>query len=237
MKNRICSICKILNPVSGFSKGLHKCKDCENNKRCYICKEVKDKNEFRNDSYRYDNKSNKCKVCERIKDKIRAKKRTSTIEYKEKRRQYEKNRKRNTNRKVRDFFKDCLKRLKRNKTDTTYKTLGFTKQEFENKFPTIPKGFDLDHCIPLSWFIEDTPIYISCHLSNLQILPSSLNSKKKNYYCDLPSDSQYLSNCLKYIKKEYLENLKKDSNFGEGGGSMNTRGGSIGSWEDNINNY
>ena len=102
------------------------------------------------------------------------------------------------------FFKDCLKRLNQSKVSNVYTILGYTSEEFKFKFPLIPSGYDIDHCIPLSWFKEDTPISISCALSNLQLLEHSINIKKNNLYYDKPIDNEYFINCKKYIKEKYL---------------------------------
>jgi hypothetical protein len=106
------------------------------------------------------------------------------------------------------FFRDCLKRLNQSKVSSVYIMLGYDKEEFKNKFPIIPIGYDIDHCIPLSWFKEDAPISISCSLSNLQLLEHSLNVKKNNLYYDKPSDNEYVINSLKYIKEKYLHMFK-----------------------------
>ncbi len=183
---RPCSVCKGVKLKSEFNPFQHRCKDCQskNLHKCCKCKEVKYKSLFPSDSSKKEGISSYCKIC-----KISKKRVTPTI-------------------RLRWLFKGSLKRLQISKNGKTFEILGFTKSEFLSKFPNIPPGKSLDHCIPLSWFKEDCPVSVSCNLHNLQLLDNSVNFSKKNIFYHNPSDSQYLTESLKYIKKQYLHNFK-----------------------------
>lgn len=182
-----CVVCNIVKPKSEFNLYQQKCKTCEESQlyKCCKCVTVKPYDDFEKNKSRKSGLSSRCKKCSQEAKKNKPRKITVT-------------------RRSRMFFKDCLKRLNQSKVSDVYVTLGYSKEEFKNKFPIIPTGYDIDHCIPLSWFKEDTPISISCSLHNLQLLEHSLNIKKNNLYYDKPSDNEYVINSMKYIKKKYL---------------------------------
>ena len=207
---KICSICNKEGSKDSlrFKPYSRKCLSCENKKKCYICNKIKLIDEFPKDSSRGDGLNNKCKICCNEKEKIRTRKRYTTEKDKEKRRIYEKNRKRTPSRRMRELFKDILKKLNKVKESSMWKTLGYTRDEFRLKFPIIPKNHDIDHMIPISWFEDSTPLRISCALPNLQILESSVNNSKRNFYCDKPSDNQFIIECLPFIKNKYLDIVK-----------------------------
>jgi len=191
-KEKPCFICNIIKPRSEFNCYQYKCKECEGKDlfKCIRCKEIKERKYFSKD------RSNKSEVhgsCKKCKNKIARKRK----------RKY----KNTVIKLVRMRFRDMLRRCGKEANNKNMVELGYTKEDFINKFPKIEKGFEVDHCIPLSWFEEGTPIYISCSLSNLQLLDAKTNNLKKNFYCHIPSDSQYVTEALKYIRKEYLENF------------------------------
>lgn len=183
---RPCVVCEVVKPKSEFNKYKQKCISCEDAKlyKCYKCKTIKTSDSFKKDTGRSsDGLSGMCKSCLK-----------------------EKNRLRNTNhdRIARSFFKSCLKRLNEKNSTQMYLTLGFTKEEFKEKFPVINKGYEIDHCIPISWFSKGTPISISCSLHNLQLLTAADNNEKNNKFYHKPNDNEYFTNCIKYIDKKYL---------------------------------
>ena len=183
---RPCVVCEIVKPKSEFNKYKQKCICCEDAKlyKCYKCKTIKSSESFKKDTGRSsDGLSGMCTSCLKEKNRLR----NATPE-----------------KRVRSFFRSCLKRLHNDDSIELYKELGFTKKEFYDKFPIIPKGYDIDHCIPLSWFIKDTPISISCSLHNLQLLTKEENSLKNNKFYHEPSDIEYFKKCVKYIDKKYL---------------------------------
>lgn len=207
---RPCTICTIIKPKSDFNTYQHRCKTCEDKKlyKCYKCAIIKEEKEFSKDKSR---KLGILSICKKCKEK---KPRKKTEAYYTRRRRMDINRKNQPIRRLRVFIKGCLKRLNECKSSKAHSILGFTKEEFKVKFPTIPEGYEIDHCIPLSWFKEGTPISISCSLSNLQLLSSLDNAKKKNYFYHQPPDTQYFKDCLKYIDDKYLDLIEIPSSFG-----------------------
>lgn len=184
---KTCVVCKGIKLKLEFNLNQQKCKTCEELKlyKCYKCQIIKNYGDFDKDKFRKSGIASRCKKCTQLVKKNKPRKITIT-------------------RRSRMFFKDCLKRLNQSKVSNVYTILGYTSEEFKFKFPLIPSGYDIDHCIPLSWFKEDTPISISCALSNLQLLEHSINIKKNNLYYDKPVDNEYFINCKKYIKEKYL---------------------------------
>ncbi len=187
---RPCVVCKVTKLKSEFNKYKQTCKECSGKGlcNCYSCGKVKHISEFPKDKSQRTGRGSKCKKCKNR--KLSRKRKTKRF--------------RTPNTKLREFFKDCLKRLNREKHNSTWNTLGFTKDQFNSKFPTIPEGMTIDHCIPISWFKSDTPIHISCSIHNLQLLSRENNSIKSNYFYDKPSDNQYFEDCKKYISEKYL---------------------------------
>jgi hypothetical protein len=186
-----CTVCNIIKPKSEFNLYQQKCKVCEDLRlyKCCKCVTIKHYDDFEKNKSRTSGLSSRCKKCSYSIKKTKPRKITIT-------------------RRSRMFFKDCLKRLNQSKVSDVYNILGYTKEEFMYKFPTIPKGYDIDHCIPLSWFKEDTPISISCALSNLQLLEHSINIKKNNLYYDEPTDNEYFIKSIGYIREKYLHMFK-----------------------------
>lgn len=199
-KIRTCSICNRAGTDDQlrFLPRRDVCSACIHKKKCCVCKVIKLKTEFSKDSSKSDNTSSYCLECNKIRHKNRP--------Y-SKRKYYK--RQRTPNRKLRDFYSDCIKRLKTTKDPNMWSTLGFSKKEFDYQFKVIPNGMDIDHCIPLSWFRDNTPLSISCALPNLQLLDHKTNSSKKNFYCDKPTDYQYIVNSLAWIEENKLVFVKK----------------------------
>jgi hypothetical protein len=101
--------------------------------------------------------------------------------------------------------------LKGKKNKKTKELLGYEYKDFKNKIGEIPEKYHIDHKIPVSWFIETTPINIIWNLNNIQVLSPEDNKKKYNKYSDQVCE-EYLATAIKYIKEEYLPkiNLKKE---------------------------
>ena len=196
---KTCIICKKVKEKEHFEKWQHKCISCKNLFKCSICKSIKEVNQFRKDSSRSSGLSSKCKSC--------ANKIVKNEAYYIRRKEIDKRRRNTPLRKARQFFKDSIKRLGFKESKGTWLDLGFSKEDFINKFPAIEKGMEIDHCIPLSWFKETTPINISCSIHNLQLLSKDINIRKSNSYADFPDCKEYLEKILFYIKEEYKEKI------------------------------
>lgn len=194
-KYRTCIICGEIKPSSMFNHCRHKCKECEHLSRCSSCHEIKDNSLFAKDLSRHGGISHKCKECTNIRlpyvidtygpNSKDGKRRITPV------------------RRSHMFFKDCRKRMGATKYSTVWDELGYSKESFLLKFPKIDKDQHLDHCIPLSWFLDNTPLYISCAIENLQLLPSDINISKSNKYADIPESKEYLEKIFNYIRPEY----------------------------------
>jgi hypothetical protein len=108
--------------------------------------------------------------------------------------------------KLRRSIHKIFKRWGINKLNKSYDYLGFTKEEFFEKFPVIPNGVEIDHKIPISWFKRETPIYIIFHIENLQLLPKAENRAKSNYRNDIVNNS-YLELAKPFIREEFILRL------------------------------
>lgn len=104
------------------------------------------------------------------------------------------------------ILKETLKKLDKNKTDKTIVLLGYSPKELKVYLESLsPSWFDyeIDHKIPLTWFISETPVNLVNDFRNLQLLDKSKNSSKRNFYMD-NVDPDYFDEVKQYIKKEKL---------------------------------
>src|SRR6478736_1299127 len=128
-KERPCSVCQISKPKSEYNVNQQRCKDCESKtlRKCCRCNSIKEEVDFPKDKSKGSGISSYCKKCKskrqgkRIRIKKYKKKVTPLV-------------------RLRWMFKDSIRRLNRCKTSSTFKTLGFTKEEYISKFPVIPEG-------------------------------------------------------------------------------------------------
>lgn len=215
MKNKICSICNIEKPIPSFEKYSRKCQECSHLTKCNTCNEVKLNSEYRK------NCPNRCKKCDNKRtDKMKRANPTEAFKAKTKRAQERVKAKTPKSPRPKLSKEEALVRLKLrrsihrifkrwgiNKFQDSYSYLGFTKQEFVEKFPEIPDGVDIDHKIPMSWFNRDAPISIIFHIENLQLLPKKENRSKNNHRNDVV-DPEYLEIAKPYIREEYLLKIK-----------------------------
>ena len=105
------------------------------------------------------------------------------------------------------ILKETLKKLNKNKNDKTIVLLGYSPKELKIFLESLlPNWFEyeIDHKIPLTWFISDTPVNLVNDFRNLQLLDKSKNSSKRNFYMD-DVDIDYFNEVKQYIKKEKLE--------------------------------
>lgn len=98
--------------------------------------------------------------------------------------------------------------IKYKKNERTAQLLGYTAQDFINRYGEGSIGQHIDHKIPKSWFKEDAPINVVWHLDNLQWLDGVENDSKGNRYAHSVPES-FLEQALPYIKEEFASFVKK----------------------------
>ena len=96
-----------------------------------------------------------------------------------------------------------------NKTDSTEFLLGYNYQQLKEHLES--QGIDwnnhqIDHKIPISWFIEDTPPYIVNDLRNLHPITPKENQSKSNIF-GTPIPLSYIYDIEQYIKSQYKNNI------------------------------
>lgn len=95
-----------------------------------------------------------------------------------------------------------LRHKKEIKISKTEELLGWTKLDFIYKFGELLNNKHIDHKIPISWFISNTPIHIVNSLENLQILDIKENLHKSNKFAHTVS-ADFLKEAIVYIKPEF----------------------------------
>jgi hypothetical protein len=105
----------------------------------------------------------------------------------------------------RRLLSNALTQLKttRPKQTRTLSLLGFTHEDLFIKVGNKPSGdYHLDHIIPLSWMVNNTPPSIACHLDNLSWITGDENKSKGNRFANSVS-LDYFNKVIQYIKPEY----------------------------------
>jgi hypothetical protein len=107
----------------------------------------------------------------------------------------------------RGILKETLKKLNMDKSNTTISLLGYSPEDLHLYLKTMSLNwydYEIDHKIPLSWFVDETPVNLVNDFRNLQLLDKSTNSSKRNFYMN-EVDEKYFDEIKQYIKKEYLK--------------------------------
>jgi hypothetical protein len=105
------------------------------------------------------------------------------------------------------ILKETLKKLNKQKNEKTIKLLGYSPKELKNYLESLSQNwvdYEIDHKIPLTWFISETPVNIVNDFRNLQLLTKSENNKKRNFYMS-EVDKDFFEEIKKYIKEEFLK--------------------------------
>jgi len=105
-------------------------------------------------------------------------------------------------------FRTLVKRMLKDTSKKTFEYLGYNFSDLIETLGRAPElGEQIDHKIPISWFVQGTEMKIIFSLNNLQILPASENASKGNRYCH-EVDLKYYNLIKPHIKKEYLNQIK-----------------------------
>jgi len=218
MENKKCNGCGLVKPVSEFGKEARakngykpRCKECYNayyNLKYPSFKEKKIEAANRRYTNKRDELLLKSKDYSRRPD-VKIKKFAYGKKYREENLQYLKAKanerekflvKTNLEYRLIKNHRKLIYNLKIAKTGRTKEMLGYGKDELIFALGRLPElNESIDHKIPVTWFIKDTPIKIINSLLNLQILTRSENSKKGNSFCH-PVSKEFLQQCLPFIK-------------------------------------
>jgi len=184
---KTCSKCQKNPPYNSYSR---QCLEC---KKQYNYKWRKKTGITKSDKKRALNyyHSNKDRIIEYSKKYIQ--------EHHEKVKKYQKNsyEKRKWNR-IYSLIHNTLKSKGLNKVTKSSILLGYTAKELKehlNKQSEDWNNKHIDHKIPISWFKDNTPLSIICHLENLHLVDKKYNLEKQDKWCNIPN-------------KEYLELAK-----------------------------
>lgn len=199
-------------------------------KQCKTCGELKTLDEYSNSKRNAGGKRPNCKTCtklsvnkkaqnaasKRYRDRHPEKRLERNRIYREK---YPEKMKALRNRRLNERYReDPIYRLqtilrqqivdyiKYKKNERTAQLLGYTAQDFINRYGEGSTGQHIDHKIPKSWFKEDAPINVVWHLDNLQWLDGVENDLKGNRYAD-PISESYLQIALPHIKESFKDYL------------------------------
>lgn len=222
-----CTQCKIVKPYKEFSilsrakDGLnYRCKSCCSAYYNNLYAKIKENKIQKSKAYYYDNKEKI--LLKRKKDYNSVEKKIynkiyftlNKSEIKNKKLDYERNKMRtDLNYRLIKIMRKMILRLITNKKECTFDLLGYSKEELLNYLKRPPNiNEEIDHKIPVSWFVKDAPIYIISHLKNLQILSKETNRNKRNKYADL-IDEDYYQIAINFIKENYKTKIKHYGNI------------------------
>lgn len=109
----------------------------------------------------------------------------------------------------RRLLKSALLRLNQSKNDTTLNLLKYSAIELLEHLEKA--GYkkdihDVDHKIPVSWFINTAPPHIVNSLHNLQPLTKEENINKSNSFAD-PVEESYYHESFPFIKSGYKQSI------------------------------
>jgi len=187
-------------------------------KICWTCKQEKVISEFRNNKRNKDRKLPSCKSCmskhvkenkeryEEIKEYVR--------KYQKSERgkeltniSHRKSRKKNPHKyRLRSIVERLMRYKGERKVVKIEELLGYTYEQFANKFQII-EDFEIDHIIPLSWFLQTVPPNIANNLNNLQSVHYSYNAGKRDRFCE-GVISEYYNDAIIWVSPEHKHKVK-----------------------------
>ena len=220
---KVCKKCNVEKELSLFNKnknkvdGLHIwCKECSSNSNKNRYKSQSESIKEKTSEYYYTNKEvilPKLKIY-RNQDEIKVKQKSyiknwvkdNIDSYRQYQNNYAKER-----RKIDPRFKTiCDLRTQINtylqnniKNDKTENLLGYTYEEFINMIGVKDHNQEIDHKIPINWFINETPINIIWNLNNLQLTTKEYNRTKKDTFAD-PISIKFHQTIIKWVKHSQL---------------------------------
>lgn len=220
---KICKKCNLEKELNLFNKnknkvdGLHIwCKECSSNSNKNRYKSQSEFIKEKTSEYYYSNKEiilPKLKIY-REQDEIKEKQKSYIKEwvnnnidsYRQYQNNYAKERRKSDPRfkticdlrsQINAYFQN---RIKNEKTEIL---LGYTYEEFINKIGTKDLNQEIDHKIPINWFLNEAPINIIWNLDNLQLTTKEYNRAKKDTFAD-PISIKFYQTVIKWIKHSQL---------------------------------
>ena len=186
-------------------------------KKCNKCENEKSLSEFHKDKYSKDGVDHRCKQCRADyfkNNKETYKKRTAkwkedNIDKWREQDSLRQKRRRKEKPHLRRWvvlLERTLKSSSKNKSSNTQSLLKYSAEDLKQHLNNLGMDWekhDIDHKIPITWFIPDTPPHIVNDLRNLQPLDRGINHIKSNSYAD-KVDTNYFSVTIKWIRKEYV---------------------------------
>jgi hypothetical protein len=107
-------------------------------------------------------------------------------------------------------FRTLVKKMMKDRNYSTFKYLEYTFDDLLNQLGGHPShSEDIDHKIPISWFIPETELKLIFNLENLQILDSRDNRVKGNRFAHSVSKT-YFDKIINHIKPKYLNRIEHD---------------------------
>jgi hypothetical protein len=223
---KICNKCSTEKPLDQFNKNKHKidgyhvwCRQCvsNTNKKLYVGDSERIKQQTNN--YYHNNKDiikpklkeyrNKPEVKNKQQQYIKEWVEDNKNYYRQYQNEYAKNRRKNDNtfRIIENLKSQIYHYLKNQiKNDKTEVLLGYTYSDFLNKIGTLVDNQEIDHKIPVSWFIKETPANIIWDLDNLHLTTKEYNRTKKNTFSD-SININYYKKAHKWIIKSRLSKI------------------------------
>ena len=225
---KICSKCNTEKLLDYFYKNKNKidgynvwCKQCmsSQHKKLYADKSEHIKQKI--NSYYYNNKDiiapklteyrNRLEVKNKQQQYIKEWVENNKNHYRQYQNEYARNRRKNDNtfRIIENLKLQIYHYLKKQvKNDKTEVLLGYTYSDFLNRIGTLTDNQEIDHKIPVSWFIKGTPACIIWDLDNLHLTTKKYNRTKKNTFSDI-ININYYKKAHKWIIKSRLSKISK----------------------------
>jgi hypothetical protein len=220
---KTCKKCNVEKELSLFNKnknkidGLHIwCKECSSNSNKDRYKSQSEFIKEKTSKYYYDNKEiilPKLKTY-REQDEVKEKQKVYIKEwvnnnidsYRQYQNGYAKKRRKSDPRfKTICDLRSQINTYFQNKTknERTETLLGYTYKDFIDKIGVKSFNQEIDHKIPINWFLNETPINIIWNLNNLQLTTKEYNRTKKDTFAD-PISIKFHQTVIKWIKHSQL---------------------------------
>lgn len=220
---KTCKKCNVEKELSLFNKNKNKidslhiwCKECSSNSNKDRYKSQSEFIKEKTSKYYYDNKEiilPKLKTY-REQDEVKEKQKVYIKEwvnnnidsYRQYQNGYAKERRKNDPRfKTICDLRSQINTYFQNKTknERTETLLGYTYKDFIDKIGVKSFNQEIDHKIPINWFLNETPINIIWNLNNLQLTTKEYNRTKKDTFAD-PISIKFHQTVIKWIKHSQL---------------------------------